>query len=316
MTSTAEHIEELARRVIARERRAIAQALSLVEAQGTGAGELLAALAPRLGNASVIGLTGPPGSGKSTLANALIRVLRAKSRRVGVLAVDPTSPITGGAILGDRIRMTAAHDDDGVMVRSLGARGALGGLTPAAVRMIDVLDAAGFDDIVMETVGTGQSEVDVAEIADAVAVVAAPGLGDGIQAMKAGLLELADVLVVNKADLSGANRTAEELSAALAGRSERRTGIVLQTSALTGTGIEALVEAMAAAVDRRRIADIVARRRGRVRYLVARAAAELVSRRIKMLATNELDALFDKVLAGELSADEAAARVLSNRQVG
>ncbi|MEZ5855451.1 MAG: methylmalonyl Co-A mutase-associated GTPase MeaB [Hyphomicrobiaceae bacterium] len=312
MSTTAHQPADLALRVLKRERRAIAQALSLVEERSAHSGALLATLAPGFGHACVIGLTGPPGAGKSTLVNAMIATLRSGGRRVGVLAVDPSSPLTGGAILGDQIRMTAALDDDGVMVRSLGARGALGGLTPAAVRMIDVLDAAGFDDIVMETVGTGQSEVDIAEIADAVGVVAAPGLGDGIQAMKAGLLELADVVIVNKADLPGAHRTAEELGAALAGRAEPRTGLVLQTSAMTGQGVAEVVGALHEAAARHRGGgDIIARRRRRIRYLVARAAAEIVAQRIKHSAGAELDALCDQVLAGDLAPEAAAGRLLS-----
>ncbi|MFV0295132.1 MAG: methylmalonyl Co-A mutase-associated GTPase MeaB, partial [Hyphomicrobiaceae bacterium] len=261
MMTEANTAQTLAAGIIQRQRRAIANGLSLVEARGLGSGALVSALQDHLGNAAVLGLTGPPGAGKSTLVNALIRALRQKCRRVAVLAIDPSSPISGGAILGDRIRMTAALDDDGVLVRSLGTRGSLGGLTPDAVRMIDILDAAGFDDIILETVGTGQSEIDVAEIADVVTVVAAPGLGDGIQAMKSGLLEMADVIVVNKADQPGAARTREELGAALSRRAEPRANGVLMTSALSGEGVDMLATVIGDLAATHLTQDVSVRRR-------------------------------------------------------
>ena len=176
---------------------------------------------PHLGHALVVGFTGPPGAGKSTLVNAVIAELRGAGKTVGVIAVDPSSPVSGGAILGDRIRMTAALDDDGVFVRSLASRGYLGGLSPAAVRIIDALDAAGRDIILLETVGTGQSEIDVAEVADVRVVISAPGLGDDIQAMKSGLLEIADIMVVNKGDRPGAEQTLQQLMGALSIRAMR-----------------------------------------------------------------------------------------------
>ena len=288
----------------------MADVLTRLERQASGLGALVSALRPHLGGAVVAGLTGPPGAGKSTLANALIAAARADGLRVAVLAVDPSSPVTGGAILGDRIRMTAAHDDDGVFVRSLGSRGALGGLTPAAVRMIDGLDAAGFGLILLETVGTGQSEVDVAEIADVVMVVSAPGLGDGIQAMKAGLLEIADILVVNKADRDGAERTLEELAAAMALGSSRGLVPVLKTSAVTGAGVADLWRRVVEMGQARKVVGLDARRRRRARYLMARAAADLITARVR-LGDASIDALADAVLAGELAPLAAAADLLS-----
>src|SRR5690606_10475550 len=196
--------EALVVRMRAGERRAIAEAATECERSGvrpnSRLGDLMRAMRPYLGQARLIGITGPPGAGKSTLVNALIAHLRQLGLTVGVIAVDPSSPVSGGAILGDRVRMTAALDDDGVFVRSVASRGALGGLSPAAVRVVDALDAAGFDVILIETVGTGQSEIDIAEVADVRVVVNAPGLGDDIQAMKSGLLEIADILIVNKGD--------------------------------------------------------------------------------------------------------------------
>ncbi len=299
----------LVARLVQADRRAVAEVLTRLERQSPDAPNLIAALGPHLGKAIVAGVTGPPGAGKSTLVNALIAEARAAGDRVAVLAVDPSSPVTGGAILGDRIRMTAAHDDDGVMVRSLGSRGTLGGLTPAAVRMIDALDAAGFGLILLETVGTGQSEVDVAEIADVVVVVSAPGLGDGIQAMKAGLLEIADILVVNKADRDGADRTAEELSAALALRATPGVVPVIRTSAITGSGVPELHRCMSAEGERRKSEGLTTRRRRRARYLIARAAAELVATRIREGGATT-DALADAVLSGETAPIEAATLLL------
>ena len=231
-------------RLRARDRRFVAAAITELERLTPRVTQLLEALQPHLGKALVIGFTGPPGAGKSTLVNALIRVLRAHDKTVGVIAVDPSSPVSGGAILGDRIRMTAALDDDGVFVRSLASRGYLGGLSPAAVRIIDALDAAGYDVIILETVGTGQNEIDVAEVADVRVVISAPGLGDDIQAMKSGLLEIADILVVNKGDREGAERTLQQLVGALSIRAGAAAKVpVLKTTATTGAGVEDLDDA-------------------------------------------------------------------------
>ncbi|MGE0767208.1 MAG: methylmalonyl Co-A mutase-associated GTPase MeaB [Hyphomicrobiaceae bacterium] len=303
---------DLISRLVATERRAVAEVLTRLESQSGNASRLIAGLVPHLGRAFVAGITGPPGAGKSTLVNALIAEARGSGMRVAVLAVDPSSPVTGGAILGDRIRMTAAHDDDGVLVRSLGSRGSLGGLTPAAVRMIDALDAAGFGLILLETVGTGQSEVDVAEIADVVLVVSAPGLGDGIQAMKAGLLEIADILVVNKADRDGAERTAEELSAALALRAAHGKVPVLRTAAMMGAGVPELWREVVARGRARQAVPLEARRRRRARYLIARAAADLIADRIRR-GDPSTDALADAVLAGETGPLDAAVGLLAPR---
>ena len=295
------------------ERRATSRAVTELERLSPAAPRLLEAMRPHLGHALVIGFTGPPGAGKSTLVNAYTRYLREESKQVGIIAVDPSSPISGGAILGDRIRMTATLDDDGVFMRSLASRGHLGGLCPAAVRIIDAFDAAGKDIILLETVGTGQSEIDVAEVADVRIVVTAPGLGDDIQAMKSGLLEIADILVVNKADREGAERTAQQLKGALSLRSGPRADVpVLKVTATTGDGVPALALAIddfaAASVPK----DATSRRRRRARYLIARAAADLVSARIRHGADGQLDRLADAVLAGTMLPADAAARLLSD----
>ena len=207
--------------------------------------------------------------------------------------------------------MTSTLDDDGVFMRSLASRGHLGGLSPAAVRIIDALDAAGKDLILIETVGTGQSEIDVAEVADVRVAVTAPGLGDDIQAMKAGLIEIADIMVVNKADREGADRTLQQLKGALSLRAHDRQQVpVLKTTATTGAGVEALAEAIADIGSRRLAEGPQARRRRRARYLIARAAAERIARRVKEGSGGGLDQLADAVLAGTLTPDEAAGRLL------
>ena len=200
-------------RLLAGQTAALARAISIVERDGPTVSALLKAIQPHLGRAIVVGFTGPPGAGKSTLVNAFIGEMRGRGRTVAVAAVDPSSPITGGAVLGDRIRMAEHTMDAGVFIRSLASRGHLGGLSASAARVADLMDAAGFDVIVLETVGAGQSEVEMAEMADVRIVISAPGLGDDVQAIKAGILEIADILVVNKSDLPLAKRTVGQLQA-------------------------------------------------------------------------------------------------------
>jgi len=307
----AREAEDLAAGVRAGERRAIARALTEAERQSPLSTELLRALQKGLGRALVVGFTGPPGAGKSTLIDAYLRELRRQGKTAGVIAVDPTSLVSGGAILGDRLRMTSTLDTEGVFVRSLASRGHLGGLTPAAVRMIDVLDAAGYDRIIIETVGTGQSEMDIAEVTDVRVVSSAPGLGDEIQAMKSGLLEIGDVLVVNKADREGADRTYHQLKAALRMRAgERASTAVLKTTAITGDGVAALAEAIETIGERRLAVGPQARRRMRARYLIARAAAEMIAAKVRQADTEEIDRLSDAVLDGKVSAAEAAVSLI------
>jgi len=245
MTASGGGPEDLVRGVLDGSARAIGRAISEVERDARSVPEILRRLFPKTGRARILGITGPPGAGKSTLVQRLAQAYRKAGRRVGIVAVDPSSPFTGGAILGDRIRMSEIYTDPGVFIRSMATRGALGGLARATSDAVDVLDAAGFDPIFIETVGVGQDEVDIVRAADTVAVVLVPGLGDDIQAIKAGILEIADVFVVNKAEREGADRAVAELSMMLdfAGHPPWRPPIV-KTSAPTGSGVAELVAAL------------------------------------------------------------------------
>ncbi len=235
----------LAERIVAGDRIAIARAISAVENESPDAPALRAALAAHLGHARIIGITGPPGAGKSTLVNALIGGLVARGSTVAVVAVDPSSPVTGGALLGDRMRMTDHQEHERVFIRSLAARGHLGGLTRTIRGVLDVLDAARFDVIVVETVGTGQSEVEIAGVAQTRLVVCPPDLGDEVQAIKAGVFEIADIFVVNKTDTTPAPRAESALLGMLALRRRTRwRPPVLRTAALTSEGVDAVLAAI------------------------------------------------------------------------
>ncbi|MBW7925337.1 MAG: methylmalonyl Co-A mutase-associated GTPase MeaB [Burkholderiaceae bacterium] len=231
--------------ILGRSRSALARAVTMFENDRPGADELHAGLASHLGRAHVVGITGAPGAGKSTLIDALLGAFVARGRSVAVVAVDPSSPVSGGAILGDRVRMGDAASHDDVFVRSLSSRGHLGGLSRAAGRIIDLFDAAGFDVVLVETVGTGQSEVEIREFADTKIVVCPPGLGDEVQSIKAGILEIADILVVNKADSPIARRTYDDMRALSRLRRRPEWSVpVLRTVATTGEGIDELVDAL------------------------------------------------------------------------
>jgi len=237
-------LDDLAAGVAAGERPALARALSLAERDSAAAAGLLSLLADSLGRAHVIGITGPPGAGKSTLVGVVLRQFLQMGQRVAVLAVDPSSPVTGGALLGDRFRIGESAADARSFIRSTATRGSLGGLTSAARQMVSLMDAAGFDLVIVETVGTGQSEVDVAGLADSLIVAFPPGLGDELQAIKAGILELADLLVVTKSDTAGAHLACQALRpGAPVGRNELP---IHAARALTGDGIIGLAEAILA----------------------------------------------------------------------
>jgi len=316
----ADRAAALAEGTRAGDRRSLARLLTAVENRTAMAEHAMRRLYPLAGHAHLIGITGAPGAGKSTLAAALIAELRRAGRSVAVVAVDPSSPITGGALLGDRVRMQAYAGDDGVFIRSMASRGHAGGLAATSTAAAAVLDAAGFDVVLLETVGTGQSEVEVAAAADTTVVLEAPEMGDEVQAIKAGLLEVADIVVVNKGDRPGAQRTASQLRAMLtpmAGRgadgSSRpapKRPDVLITTAATGEGVPELL----AALDRHRsdgpvvhearvaraeaqVAEVLAERM-RAR-LAERAGADVAREVYDLVARHELDpyAAADRLLA-------------------
>lgn len=311
-------VPELVARARDGQARSVARLISLVEDASPQLREVAAALAPHTGRAQVVGLTGPPGVGKSTTTSALVRAYRDAGHRVGVLAIDPSSPFSGGALLGDRVRMQTHATDDGVFIRSMATRGHLGGLSWATPQALRVLDAAGFDVVLVETVGVGQSEVDVVSLADSTLVLLAPGMGDGVQAAKAGILEIADVFVVNKADRDGADTTVRELKHMISLGRREQTGPswrvpVIKTVASEGTGVDELVAAVAAHREWMKIrGELHVRRTGRARAEIeAIAVASLRARWGDVGARSELDDLAAAVVAGE-SDSYAAADTLLN----
>ncbi len=308
--------DELLERVLAGETRALARMMSYAESIRPEHREQLARIYGHAGKAHVIGLTGVPGSGKSTLVRAITLAIRASDRRVGIVAVDPSSPFSGGAILGDRVRMTDLATDDGVFIRSLATRGSLGGLARAALDTADVLDAAGFDVVLIETVGVGQDEVDIATAAHTVIVVSAPGLGDGIQAIKAGVLEIADMHVVSKSDRPDADKTASYLRAmlglGLVGRGPSGWKVpVIPTSAETGEGIEQLVETIDAHGAHLINSGELAERQKKIAEMrVLKTAENIVRDRIEARRHKGIGSLLDQTASRELDPGTAAYKLL------
>jgi LAO/AO transport system kinase len=289
----------LAERLMAGDTRALARAIRMVEDRDPGIADLLRQVRERAGRARVIGVTGPPGSGKSTLCDQVIERWRAGGHLVGVIAVDPSSPFTGGAILGDRVRMVRHTLDPGVFIRSMAARGHLGGLAAAAREAIRLLDASGRDRCLLETVGVGQSELEVMETADTTVVVTTPASGDAVQIIKAGILEIADIFVVNKADLPGASKVVRDLKE-LVRHGKIHAGWsspVLTTVAETGEGVDELV----AAIDRH--GDTIAASGELERRRIARLRAEVEAIVVERAAERARRALHEGTMSRELEGD-------------
>jgi LAO/AO transport system kinase len=308
---------EMARRLLAGERAALARTITWAENADPRFAGVLQAVYPRVGRAWRLGVTGPPGAGKSTLVDALIERLRKRGRTVGVLAIDPSSPFSGGALLGDRIRMEERTTDAQVYIRSMATRASHGGLARAAVDALDAMDAFGFDWLLVETVGVGQTEYEIAGAADTVLVVLCPGAGDGIQAMKAGLLEVADVLVANKSDLPGADQLASDLEDALAlralSRTARRQPAVVSVSAHGGAGLDALLAAIEAHRSELESGDLAALRRAQRVRQVQRVVGERLDE-ILWGPEGELERVRERLAEGRsphAAADEVLARVLA-----
>ena len=311
MRRSAASVPELVDKARSGDPRAVARLISLVEDASPLLREVMAGLAPHTGNAQIVGITGSPGVGKSTSTSALVGALRKAGKRVGVLAVDPSSPFSGGALLGDRIRMQDHALDKAVYIRSMASRGHLGGLSWSTPQALRVLDAAGCDVVLVETVGVGQSEVEIAGLADTTLVLLAPGMGDGVQAAKAGILEIGDVYVVNKADRDGAEQVRRELRTmiSLADRPEGawKPPIVL-TVAQTGQGVDEVVEA----IDQHRAwmessGELERRRVRRARdEIEAIAVTALRARWGDVHERTELDELAEKVAAGDTDPYRAA----------
>ncbi len=295
--------------------RAVARTLSAVERGGNQARETIAAIFRFTGRAHLIGITGAPGTGKSTLVNEIAKQFRRRDQRVGIIAVDPTSPFTGGAILGDRLRMQDLSGDASVFIRSMATRGSLGGLAVATADAIKVLDAAGFDVVLIETVGAGQNEVDIAKNAHTTLVVEAPGLGDDIQAIKAGILEIADVLVVNKADRDEVNATVAALEMNLNLKPMRENDWrppVLKTIAVKGEGVANVVDWIAkhrAYLDQQNL--FAARERARVRAeLELVVQRELLARLLGGVNGARVETLIEKIAARECDVYSAAEQII------
>ncbi len=310
----------LAERLHAGDKRALARGISLVEDDDAEGWELVRAVYPHTGKASVVGFTGPPGAGKSTLIGALIKHQRALDRQVAVLSIDPSSPFRGGALLGDRIRLSDHFLDPGVFIRSMATRGALGGLAEAALQAALLMDASGKDDVLLETVGVGQGEIDIVDHADTVVLALMPGSGDSIQALKAGVMEIPDVIVVNKCEHPLADTMVREVKTVLALGPKRSWKVrVVRTEASKGQGIDELVETIDAHGAHIREEGTLAERRARnLRAEVLGIAAARMRRELETRATSDPEwaGLMDRVVRREIDPASAARELLERTDDG
>ena len=309
-------VMSLVERFLGRDERALARAISLAEAGSPVGQVLLAAVRARATGAPVVGVTGSPGSGKSTLIDQLIGAVRERGERVAVVTVDPTSPYSGGAIMGDRIRMMGWYDDPGVYIRSMATRGRLGGLAGATLQVVTLLDAYGFDRVFVETVGVGQSEVDIVELADTTILVLTPEQGDGVQALKAGIMEVADLFCVNKYDRPGGDRLKREVEAALeftslVGGAWRPP--VLETVATRGEGTGLLIEYLDRHIDHLKVTG---QRRERLRRRAWAEVSALLNKELKRALSARDDGFVDEILKGRTSLRDAVLVLLAAPPVG
>lgn len=298
--------QALLRRVLKGDRRALAKAITVVEGEGEDSRQILSGLKLK-GRAFILGLTGPPGTGKSTLVDRLIELYRRQGLRVGVVAVDPTSPITGGALLGDRIRMIRHSNDPDVFIRSMASRGWSGGLSRTTAQVIQLLDAAGFDIVLLETVGIGQSDIEVVGVAHAVVVVLMPGLGDDVQVSKAGLMEVGDIYAVNKGDLEGADSMVVSILSMVRDL-KSRSPPVLKVSALKGEGLETLVSSIDKIRARFSGGDQELKLKSLKGMMLEMAKGDVLER-FTARAEAKAQRLAKEVLAGRLTVSQAAARL-------
>jgi LAO/AO transport system kinase len=307
--------------ILSGDRRMVARAISLVEDDSSEKENILSAIYPHTGRAYCLGITGAPGAGKSSLVDQLLMLMRRQGLRVGVVAIDPTSPFTGGAILGDRIRMQEHALDKGVFIRSMGTRGSLGGLSRATKDVVQILDAFGKDVVIIETVGVGQSEVDIIKYADTTVVVLTPAGGDSVQTIKAGIMEIADVFVVNKADLPGADRTVSEISMMLdlGGKARAWRPPIVRTITLDGAGVGELYQAL---LNHREFLTVSGQIEKARKERVRRDVIDLIEYKVKsaiwrqVSGSSEFESIVSRIMSRETDPYAAAVQILGNINLG